>query len=447
MEYVIYTYGGGDLLISIFNAIAMIFKSNNTYLTPVGQTGMAIGIIYAGAKALTKGDIPYFLKGFMMPSLIVFFAVFSPKTTVWIKDEVALTAPVKIDNIPFGISFFASITSRTAHHTSKLLEEIMIPAGSKGSSTTGLLYGSKAAVKVRDVQIKDPILLRNTKEYLRQCYMIPYVMGNFGGKRSEAIKSTDLLGFLNTNPVKCFGIKPTNADGSIGKFMTCTEAGKMISKEVKAEAKSPGLMKQFASSIGISTSNEALMNRRIKSITTDIFHQLNQGHEDINAWMQQAMILNANRESYDDKREQYGLSRSFPELVRMQATRGLFQQGMGSIIGAEMSEAMIPAAVQPAVLALVMMLFVIALPLMILPGAWSTLMNGIKLLIWPCTWPVFYTAIHAISMIQIKDAIGGWGEDGLSLVGQAGFTQLLMMKYATAQSLVSATSVGIVKLR
>ena len=79
MEYVIYTYGGGDLLISIFNAIAMIFKSNNTYLTPVGQTGMAIGIIYAGAKALTKGDIPYFLKGFMMPSLIVFY----PNCSFW----------------------------------------------------------------------------------------------------------------------------------------------------------------------------------------------------------------------------------------------------------------------------------------------------------------------------------------------------------------------------
>ena len=42
MDYLIYTYdGGGDLLISILNAIGMIFKSNNTYLTPVGQLGMA----------------------------------------------------------------------------------------------------------------------------------------------------------------------------------------------------------------------------------------------------------------------------------------------------------------------------------------------------------------------------------------------------------------------
>ena len=36
MEYTIYSYGGGDLLIHIFNSIGMIFESDNTYLTPVG---------------------------------------------------------------------------------------------------------------------------------------------------------------------------------------------------------------------------------------------------------------------------------------------------------------------------------------------------------------------------------------------------------------------------
>jgi hypothetical protein len=77
--------------------------------------------------------------------------------------------------------------------------------------------------------------------------------------------------------------------------------------------------------------------------------------------MQQAMILNANRESYDDWREKVGHPRVSPDLIRMQATRGLFQQSMGSIIGGEMSEAMIPAAAQPTMLALVVMLFVVIL--------------------------------------------------------------------------------------
>jgi conjugal transfer mating pair stabilization protein TraG len=439
MEYTIYTYGGGELLVSVFNSVAQIFKSDNTYLTPIGTMALTLGGIYAGIKATFKGDIAVLGQSWLVPSLVTFLLMFSPKSTVWIKDEVALTAAVKIDHIPIGISFFTSISSSVAHHLSTLIEETMLPANQGRATSTGILYGAKAAAKVRDIQIQDPTLLRNTKEYLRQCFMKPYVIGNFGGHRENSIKATDLLDYLDKNPVKCFGIKPTYKDGSVGKFMTCTEAGKMIKADITAESKSPLLMKQFAASIGISASNEELMNRRIKSMTTDIFKYLEQGQEDVHEWMKQSMMLNANRESYDDWREKVGHPRVFPELVKMQATRGLFQQSMGSIIGAEMSESMIPAAAQPTMLALVVMLFVIVLPFALLPGGWSYIVTGVKLLIWVSSWPVFYTIIHAISMIQLKDSIGAWGESGLSLIGQAGFTQLIMMKHAASQSLITAT--------
>ena len=240
--------------------------------------------------------------------------------------------------------------------------------------------------------------------------MLPYVIGNFGGKKIEAQKAEDLLAYLDTNPVKRFGIKATNKDGSVGSFITCTEAGKMLQGEIATESKAPALMQQFAAVLGISTTNEeALMNRRIKAMTGDVFKYLEQGTEDVNAWMQQAMILNANRESYDDWREKVGHARVYPDLIRMQATRGLFQQSMGSIIGGEMSEAMIPAAAQPTILALVVMLFVIILPFAMLLGGWVFINTGIKLMIWVCIWPVCYTIIHAIAMIQLKDSIGGLG--------------------------------------
>ena len=439
MEYIIYTYGGGDLLISVFNAVAMIFETDNKYLTPVGTMALTLGGVYAGIKATFKADIAILGKNWMIPSMIAFFLLFSPKTTVWIKDEVALNAPVKIDNIPFGISFFTSVGTKISHGLSKLIEETMLPVNAGRSTTGGILYGAKAVAKIRDIQIQDPILLRNTKEYLRQCYMLPYVIGNFGGKKIEAQKAVDLLAYLDTNPVKRLGIKATNKDGSIGRFMTCTEAGKMLKGEIATESKAPALMKQFAAVLGISTTNEVLMNKRIKAMTGDVFKYLEQGTEDVNAWMQQAMILNANRESYDEWREKVGHPRVYPDLIRMQATRGLFQQSMGSIIGGEMSEAMIPAAAQPTMLALVVMLFVIILPFAMLPGGWVFINTGIKLMIWVCTWPVFYTIIHAIAMIQLKDSIGGWGLSGLSAIGQAGFTELIMMKYSTVQSLISAT--------
>ncbi|WPX99886.1 TraG-like conjugal transfer protein (plasmid) [Candidatus Megaera polyxenophila] len=308
----------------------MIFETDNKYLTPVGTMALTLGGVYAGIKATFKADIAILGKNWMIPSMIAFFLLFSPKTTVWIKDEVALNAPVKIDNIPFGISFFTSMGTKISHGLSKLIEETMLPVNAGRSTTGGILYGAKAVAKIRDIQIQDPILLRNTKEYLRQCYMLPYVIGNFGGKKIEAQKAEDLLAYLDTNPVKRLGIKATNKDGSVGSFMTCTEAGKMLKGEIATESKAPALMKQFAAVLGISTTNEALMNRHIKAMTGDVFRYLEQGTEDVNAWMQQAMI-------------------------------------------------------------------------------------------------------------QLKDSIGGWGLSGLSAIGQAGFTELIMMKYSTVQSLISAT--------
>lgn len=435
MEYPIYMYGGGDLLVSVFNAIAMIFKSDSTYLTPVGTMAMTLGGVYIGIKAIFKGDIALFSKSWMLPSLIAFVLLFSPKTTVWIKDEVSMSAPVKVDNIPFGVSFFSSLSSVISHHLSKLMEETMMPAETLGATQTGILYGAKAVAKLRDVQIQDPIMLQNTKEYLRQCYMKPYVIGNFGGHKYKAITATDILSYLEENPAKCFGIKPMNPDGSIGKFMTCAEAGKMIKKAVDAHSKDPILLKKFGAVIGLSTADQGLMTKRIKSMVSDTLSYLDQSQLDLHEWMKQSMILNANRESYDDWRQKVGHPRVFPELVKMQATRGMFHQALGSIVGAEMAEAMIPAAAQPVMLALVVMVFVIILPFALLPGGWTYIVTGIKLMIWVCSWSVFSTIVHCIAMIQIKDAVGGWGEEGLSLIGQGGFTELILMKYAAAQSI------------
>ena len=441
MEYPIYAFGGGEQLISVFNAVGMIFKSDSTYLTPVGKMAMQLGGVYIGIKAIFKGDIGLLIKGWVIPSMIVFLILYSPKTTVWFKDEVAMNAPVKIDNIPFGVSFFTSLSSSVTQHLSKQIDETMLPVGVLGASKTGVMFGAKAVAKLRDVQLQDPILLQNTKEYMRQCYMMPYVIGNFGNLKGDAIKSTDILDFLDKNPAKGFGIKPVGIGGSLGKFMTCSEAGKMIKAAVEAESRDPLLLNKLGASLGLTTSNNALLNQRIKSMVSDTLTFFDQRQTDVHEWMKQAMILNANREALDDYKEKYGLSRAFPELVRMQATRGVFQQSLGSIVGAEMAESMIPAAVQPVMLSLIVMVFVIILPFAVLPGGWQYTVTGFKLQIWVSSWPLFYSIIHAISMIQIREAIGEWGVGGLSLIGQGGFTEIILQRYATSQSLITSVPV------
>lgn len=433
-------YNGDDLLISVFQAVALIFETDNKYLTPIGQFSLGFGALYIGIKAMFKGDIGIVIKGWMIPTFLVYTLLFAAKSSVWIKNDIEMSAPVKIDNIPAGIAYFTSTSSKISHYLSELLEEVMLPVGTNISSKHGVMYGAKAVAKIRDIQIYDPILLRNTKEYMRQCYMMPYVLGNFANRKVEAVTKPDILGYLEENPAKCFGIKPIKPDGSIGGFQTCTDAGRDIKRSIEEYSKSPLVLSKLAAAIGIPTSDRAQMSQRLKLMTEDVFGYLDQGQTDIHEWIKQAMVLNANRESFDDWREKVGHSRVFPDLIRMQATRGIYQQALGSIVAGEISESSVPAA-QPVVLSLVVMCFIIILPLGLLPGGMNYITNGIKFIIWPTTWPIFFTMIHAFGMIVLKDGIDGWGEGGLSLVGQGGFAETIFIKYSMIQTMLGSVPV------
>ncbi|BAG39863.1 putative conjugative transfer protein TraG [Orientia tsutsugamushi str. Ikeda] len=100
MDYVIYTFGGGDLLWHVFNGIGIVFASNSEYFTPVGHLALTIGGIWAATRAIFRGNIGIFAMEWFFPSIFIFTLLFAPKATVWLKDEVSMSAPVKVDNIP-----------------------------------------------------------------------------------------------------------------------------------------------------------------------------------------------------------------------------------------------------------------------------------------------------------------------------------------------------------
>nr|WP_045914754.1 hypothetical protein [Orientia tsutsugamushi] len=69
-----------------------------------------------------------------------------------------------------------------------MLENHLLPAYEGLSSRkTGIMFGAKAVAKIRDVQIHDPVTLTNTKEFLIQCFMKPYIIGNILGNNITTI--------------------------------------------------------------------------------------------------------------------------------------------------------------------------------------------------------------------------------------------------------------------
>ncbi|XVN42521.1 MAG: conjugal transfer protein TraG N-terminal domain-containing protein [Candidatus Rickettsia vulgarisii] len=435
-DYVIHTFGGGDILWQVFNGIGRVFSSNSEYFTPVGQFALTIGGIWAATRAIFRGNIGIFAMEWFFPSLFIFVFLFAPKANVWLKDEISMQAPVKIDNIPIRIAFFASISSKISHSLSETLEKHLLPPDEGLSSRkNGIMFGAKVIGKIKDIQIEDPVTLTNTKEFLRQCFMKPYIIGNILGKKAEAQRASDIIAFIEQNMPNNFGIYYKDPNNSTISFKTCKQVTPLIKAAINQEL-NDGLLTQFANIIGISSGKQEMLASRLKAMTSDTLKYLKKEQTDIHQWMRQAMLLNANREAYDDLREKFSLSRIYPQLVSMNATRGLFQQSFSYLVAGEMAANIMPI-LQSVFFALVICLIFVVFPMSMLPGGYTIFKTWITLIIWVTSWPVFFTVIHCLGMISLAGK-GVSHLTGLNILSQGSFSEILLHEFATFQMLAAS---------
>ncbi|KJV73375.1 putative traG protein [Orientia tsutsugamushi str. TA716] len=287
------------------------------------------------------------------------------------------------------------------------------------------------------MQIHDPVTLTNTKEFLRQCFMKPYIIGNILGKKAAAQQTNDIIGFIEQNIPNNFGIyyrEPSNLGIS---FKTCRQATPLIKAAIHKEL-NEGLLTNFAAAIGVQSDQSHMLSQRLKVMTGDTLKYLQREQQDIHEWMKQAMLLNANRESYDDWREKFSLSRIYPNLVSMHAIRGLFQKSFSYLVAGEMAAHMMPI-LQSVFFAVVVSMIFIVFPMGLLPGGYNILKTWILLIIWVSSWPVFFTIIHCLGMISLSSKSGAFGSDyGLNMLSQGSFAEMILYSYATFQMLASS---------
>nr|WP_267881766.1 conjugal transfer protein TraG N-terminal domain-containing protein [Rickettsia tamurae] len=169
-------------------------------------------------------------------------------------------------------------------------------------------------------------------------------------------------------------------------------------------------------------------------MTSDTLKYLKKEQTDIHQWMKQAMLLNANREAYDDLREKFSLSRIYPQLVTMNATLGLFQQSFSYLIAGEMAANLMPI-LQSVFFALVICLIFVVFPMSMLPGGYTIFKTWITLIIWVTSWPVFFTVIHCLGMMSLAGKSGTNHFTGLNILSQGSFAENVLHCYATFQML------------
>jgi conjugal transfer mating pair stabilization protein TraG len=435
MDYVIYTFGGGEILWHVMNGLKILFGTDSSYFTSVGMLTTAIGLAYATLRALGSNAIPLFFKEWFLPTLLLTGLFFGLKTSVHIVDKVDSNFKYsKVDNIPIGIASIASLSSQIGEYLTENIETVFTTSDAERFSKVGPMFGARLIHESSKLIIKDPLTRLNIKDFVYQCFEWPYIKSNIAPGRLAAESSQDILGFVESNPHPMLGIYWRESDGN-ASFQNCKACAVKVRQLISVEV-NQGL-KSLAMSLFDSKSDPEATTAHLRKYASDAWGTLAKGSSSISNIVQQQLMLNAYHSASRNKNDELGLGRYDAALIHLEAERGQAVQDTTSLVKAAMSQIQLPN-LHTIILALSLIFFTIIAPLTFLPKGTTYIMTWVRVMIWVTTWPVFFTVLNCLGQMFAAKALGsslmGAGE-GLSIQTQNGLSNVAYSAYCLVMGL------------
>ena len=239
--HVIYSYGGGEYLYSIFNFIAMLIYSNNGISGNVLRIISLVAVLWVIIKMYSKASLIPGLS-FLVWIVLASTMIVAPKTTISIDDPISFgRARKNVANVPFILGATVSIISNISHHITTMIESTFtLPSTGLGEyqqtgyTQAGSVFGSKLIMKLKDVRIDDPDFNANLTNFVQQCVVYDAAIGlkyNFKDlKESQNIwqlvsaNTSKILGFPYKGKAMLIANDGANPrETYINKIVTCKE--------------------------------------------------------------------------------------------------------------------------------------------------------------------------------------------------------------------------------
>ncbi len=409
---ILYTYGGGHLLYNVFNGVAYLTNPDLPFWGKMLGFSTLIGLMWASMTALAKVDIGLFAKKWFIPSFILLNVLLIPRTTLNIVDEVDPTFGAdRVDNLPVGLVAIIGASSAFSRALVEAYEDVFDTADLARFTKTGFAFGSRLTQEARTLRIADPRVRQNVKDWTDQCIWLPYLKTNIGGKRESARTSDDLISWVEEHGHPSLGTYWRNEDGS-QTYRTCKVSAPLIREAMTAQGQR-GFSALGAKLFGFRP--EGVDMNGFKPIMQEAWQMISKSTKSASQQVQQMMVVNAQKEAFDDSREKFKYPRLHPELVSMNAARALETQGMTGMMNAFTSSVTMPL-LQATMLGLLCLLFVIIVGFYFMPGGINKFWLFVKLMFSFQLWPVLSSMLNSLSLFWLKKS----SEDALQ--GIEGFT-------------------------
>lgn len=437
MDYLIYTYGHGEVLWQILNAVALIVKDGVIQKIMVPLLILSAG--WSGFQSVSQGNPLLFLKRFMLPCLGVVGVLYSGTASVMIKDPLSDRQTLsKIDNVPQAIAYLGSLSNSVMLALSEAIETSAAPLASDGLKYTkaGPMFAAHLIGRSRDVRLVDPIARQNIKNFVYQCFTWPFVITNLPPGSRAAQDASDILALVKASPHPGLGVYWRTDQGAL--FLDCKACVPLVEGVMHLHKKEglSRLLDKIASSSPSTGAPQSPTKSLFQSYAGQGWQALTAGSQSVFDMVGQQMLINAYREGLDDQRESFHLSRLDPRLVSYQATRAMETQNAGFLINGALIARHLPM-LQNVLFGIILFLFILVVPLSMVPGNLRVLGTWVKLLVWCQSWPVFYTILNCVGLMWLKMSLGTvlLEDGGVSILTQNGLSEAAHDAYCLVQNL------------
>ena len=364
------TYGGGEILFHIFNAIAMLMgRGEHGIIWPLAMIIASFGGVWAISKAFFSSQVEVFITHYILPVMAIPCLLMVPTSNVKIED-VLKDVSYKVDHVPLFFAKIAELTSTVGYRLTQGMENVMHVPNDLSYNKTGMLFGAETAIDISKYKVTNATLEQNLSKFARQCIVYDLALGRYS--LDELKKTTDLWTFLKARTSKVNMIHyfdPKVQAGFGGEYISCRNVlpkiEALFAKE-RAYYSQHELLKHlpltFQALTGIQKESEELIGQQIMMSTLS-----------------------------------QGLPSSNLAKLRAEAQQKSTYKVMGSMASSSL------ITMRVVLEALIYGAFLIVVPLALIPGGIKFIFSWLWLCIWIQLWPPFYAILNYIMQIASKN--------------------------------------------
>jgi conjugal transfer mating pair stabilization protein TraG len=414
----IHTYGGGDLLAKVFNAVSMLIYGNDKSTISksfhaILRIALTIGGFSCICIAFFREKFEPIVKCFFLPAVGIFSILLVPRTTVIIQDHLAQKvretnrpALITVEHVPFFLGKLASLVSTVSYNFTTALEGVTHGTDDTMYNWTGHIYAAENIFQAKKCRIGNRLLEDNFREFCRECVYRDVGIGLYS--KDELVHAKKLLQFLEerTSNIRTVFYRGNAENATEGGFLTCKEAMKKMNQLFYGQQ---GNTKEIV----------------LGEMGNDIFFLLGQkekGEAAIKNLIKQQIAIDVLKEEMPGTLSSFASKRA--EILQKENQKILGALGASSIV-----------AMRNFFEAMIYTVFPLMIVVSLLSFGVKPLISWVQFVLWVNTWPPFYVVVKFLlnSIWEFRKR-SMWGESvDLTIFTSEGLSDL----YSSMESIAA----------